>query len=171
MSRFIRSGQQLLLALSIVGILVPRPAVILAAQVESGARQPQTVLVDVALAGHGRLQGQFLDANGQPITDSTVQLHNGRALIAQAKTDAGGHFQFENVQGGVYAVVSPQASTGIRAWAPNTAPPSASQGILLVGGTAERANLFVNTTGLSLIVVGGIITTTALVASLNHSGS
>ena len=55
-------------------------------------------------------------------------------MVASTRTDSEGKFALTGVQAGVYQLQSGNVSGTYRVWAPQTAPPSASQGILLVAG-------------------------------------
>jgi hypothetical protein len=52
--------------------------------------------------------------------------------VATVKTNESGAFAIAGLPGGVYAISSGKATGLVRAWSPQTAPPSASQGVLLV---------------------------------------
>ena len=171
MTKTLRRFQRLLLTLAVLGLLLPSPQTILAAQLQAGAEKQEAVLIDLALGENGVLRGQFLNANGQAVANSTVHLHDGQNLLAAKKTDEEGNFEFENVHGGIYAVFNEQSFAGVRAWAPKTAPPSASSGILLVEGTTQRAN-YLEAFGIGgLIVLGGILAIIAVAASDRDNGS
>jgi hypothetical protein len=174
MKTTLRRFQQLLLTLAVMGLLVPCPSSLLASQLNTAAPKHRPMLIDVALDENGTLRGQFLDTNGQPVANSAVHFHDGKERHGQTTTDARGNFAFEGLEGGVYAVLNEQAAQIVRVWAPNTAPPSASGGVLLVEGSAERGNGFglCSAFGIGgLLVLSGIIAIIAVAATDRGNGS
>lgn len=99
----------------------------------ASARAAARVVVDVALHEGGLLQGQIVDQTGAAQRDVPVVVaQNGKAIVI-AKTDEQGRFAIRGLRGGVYEIESTQASGGAyRLWAPQTAPPSAKQGVVMV---------------------------------------
>ncbi len=89
---------------------------------------------DVKLTSDGALRGQLVSSNGAPIANSPVRLV-GRDGVAAASTstDEHGAFQVQGLRGGLYLVDANQARSMIRAWSNETAPPAASDGMLLIG--------------------------------------
>jgi hypothetical protein len=174
MSSFIRRCRQVFVTLAVLGLLIPSPRTVFGAGHADLANRAESLLMDVGLSELGVLQGQFLDTNGQPVANAVVHLHDGQKLVMQCTTDPLGHFRFEGLRGGVYAVYSQQAFTGVRAWAKDAAPPSASQGILLVEGTTQRAQMFaqyLNRIGIAGIAVLAAIVTIVAVAAAERGES
>jgi len=116
------------------------PQTVLAAQV---AVDPAPVVTDVALEDGGVLVGQVVDTQGVPLAKMPVLLQ-GRDLqgrereIAQAMTDANGHFAVRGLRGGVNRLAAAGSQETFRLWKPGTAPPQARQGALLV---VDRATI------------------------------
>ncbi len=124
-------------SLACLGILVPTPvlraAVTEAAQVEKGNGAALTML-DVALHPEGTLIGQVLDAQGKPLARIPVSVHQHGRRIAGAVSDGSGMFRVAGLRGGMYHIVAGKANGVYRLWAPDTAPPSAQPGALVVEG-------------------------------------
>ena len=100
------------------------------------AREPvhgqATVVRDVALEAGGKLSGQVLDSSGIPQRQVAVRIQSNGQLPQQINTDANGWFEFSGLAGGVYQVSTGDSVSVFRAWAPNTAPPSATTNALVV---------------------------------------
>jgi hypothetical protein len=114
-------------ALACLGILTPQAALAAApGQAAVGGA------ADVALAEGGVLTGQVVDAAGVPMPQAPVAvLVQGREVVRVA-AGADGAFAIGGLKGGVYEVAAPGHRGVYRLWAPRTAPPSATQGVMLV---------------------------------------
>ncbi len=127
-------------ALACLAILLT-PQVTIARQPQAGAASADRLspIVDIALGPENTLRGQVVDAEGIPVAGAAVALLQGPRPAARTTTDAGGHFLFSEVPGGVYGLATPGAGGIYRLWAPETAPPSANRGALIVApGAALR---------------------------------
>jgi hypothetical protein len=94
---------------------------------------------DVRLDPRGALIGQLLDTQGRPASRVPVELWRSGERIAATATDADGRFGFAPVTVGVYQVLAAEADAlVVRAWQPATAPPAASDQLLLVRGSVVR---------------------------------
>ena len=91
-------------------------------------------IADVALAEGGLLVGQVLSSEGAVQPDTEVVILHGDQSVVRTKTDANGVFAARGLRGGQYQVVTPRGAESIRAWAPNTAPPAAREGSLIILG-------------------------------------
>jgi hypothetical protein len=121
-------------------MLIP-PPLLQAAAVDT-ALQPQasgqaSAVIDVALLDGGTLHGQVFDAQGKPLARAAVSIQQLDREIQAAVTDAWGAFRVTGLRGGMYRIVAGDASGTYRLWAPNTAPPSARRGALVVAGDPE----------------------------------
>lgn len=97
--------------------------------------EPNAIQVaDIALHRSGILQGQVVTAAGGGEANVVVQLTHGRDTW-QAKTDSQGWFQLAELRGGTYQFRVGGQEQLIRVWAPGTAPPKASPGILVTPST------------------------------------
>jgi hypothetical protein len=118
-------------ALSCLGMLVPHSAM----AVTPTQDQPAPTIADVALAAGGVLNGQVLDPQGAPLVGLAVAVGRQDQLApAIVTTDEQGRFAVADLRGGMYRVAAGDADMLLRAWAPQTAPPAAQHGVLLVSG-------------------------------------
>ncbi|NOZ40693.1 MAG: carboxypeptidase regulatory-like domain-containing protein [Planctomycetes bacterium] len=83
----------------------------------------------------GVLVGQMLDAQGAAIAGATVSVRTSGKEVARALTDQTGKFQVTGLKGGVHQVATAGQQDVYRLWAPQTAPPAAQQGLMLVSNT------------------------------------
>jgi len=124
-------------------------------------------VIDVSLQSGGVLQGQVVSAQGAALSNIEVFIASRGRLIARAVSDKDGYFSVSEIRGGTYVLRVADEVTTCRIWTANTAPPSASQAVLLVTGSATRAQLgLVRRYGPgSLIVIGGAVTMIVLAAT------
>jgi hypothetical protein len=90
--------------------------------------------MDVALGEGGLLVGQVMDRQGVAQADSEVVVFAGDRVVVRTTTDENGVFAAAGMRGGTYQVATRQGASSIRAWAPDTAPPSAREGSLIIVG-------------------------------------
>ncbi|MEQ8211468.1 MAG: carboxypeptidase-like regulatory domain-containing protein [Lacipirellulaceae bacterium] len=89
---------------------------------------------DIALRDGGVLVGQIMTPQGTAVASAPVSIQkNGREIIRVA-TNAKGEFTVAHLKGGVYQVAAPGHQGSYRLWAPKTAPPAASTGLMAVAG-------------------------------------
>jgi len=89
---------------------------------------------DIALRDGGVLVGQLTSPQGTALEAAPVSIQqNGRELIRVATNDKG-EFTVAGLKGGVYQVAAPGHQGVYRLWAPRTAPPAASNGLMAVAG-------------------------------------
>jgi hypothetical protein len=123
--------------LACLGILISGPA-LEAATAESGpsrlAAGPFTAAPDVALDAEGTLHGQVVDVQGNPLGKTAVAVRHRDREVARTVSDESGRFRLSGLRGGLHEIVVGQSATVCRAWAPNTAPPSARPAALVVLG-------------------------------------
>jgi hypothetical protein len=131
---------------------------------ESADQRLNLAVVDVALQNGGVLQGQLVNAQGAPQSDVEISIETRGRQVALAVTDKEGYFSAADLRGGTYLLRVADEVTTCRVWTANTAPPSASQAVLLVTGPATRAQLgLVRRYGPgSLLVIGGAATVIVL---------
>jgi hypothetical protein len=143
------------------GILLPFPTITDAAENAAASSRQADAVRDLALGAGGVLRGQVVNKDGLPDQGALVSLIRDGGTVATAKTDENGAFAVAGLPGGVYAIHSGKASGVVRAWSPQTAPPSASKGVLLVPSdlTVRGQELLGDHDGLSLgqIGVGGLL--------------
>ncbi|NQT13549.1 MAG: carboxypeptidase regulatory-like domain-containing protein [Planctomycetes bacterium] len=128
--------------LACVGMLLPSPVVqaaTAAGQTDSRGQAERALpeIVDVALYDGGTLRGQVVDVQGQPLPRTAVSIRQSDRDIATAVSNEVGYFRLTGLRGGMYAVVAGEAVGTCRLWAPNTAPPSAQPGALVVVGDEQ----------------------------------
>ena len=121
------------LSLSCLGLLLPQSAVV-ASQVQPGSPGgPQAVRInDVSLGSQNTLWGTVVDRQGQALPGARVALVQHDRQVAQTTTDSQGRFAVANVPWGVYTVGAAGGIGLYRLWPERIAPPSASQGVLIV---------------------------------------
>lgn len=145
------------------GILVPQLAFgIGPADGRQAVAHPTAAVSDIALQDNGLLQGQVLDMQGAPVKGVPVAVVQQDKLIAAAKTDTNGRFAIAGLSGGVFQVVTAKGGAAYRLWAPNTAPPAAQAGALIVNGdTVVRGGMNGGVLGFlsNPWVLGGIVAT------------
>ena len=122
--------------LACAGMVLPNSA-LQAAETDPGSkhgRSPSesTGVIDVALDEGGTLHGQVVDAQGNPVVETSVVIYHLDRQIASAVTDPSGHFRVSGLRGGMYRVVTGQTTKVYRFWSPGTAPPSVRSGTLVV---------------------------------------
>lgn len=114
-------------------------------QAASRPEAKSPVVHDIALGNGGVLRGQVVDRDGTPAREMDIRVSPVSDQPQQpivVKTDDQGHFQIAGLQGGVHRVETSQGAAIFRLWAPNTAPPAAKKGVLIVDSKeAVRANL------------------------------
>jgi hypothetical protein len=123
LTRWIKS---VAVALALAGVCLPES--LLAA----GPGSPSSKVTDVALRDGGVLTGQVVDAQGAAKGNTPVMLMAGEQELAASRTDQAGDFSFRGLRGGVYQIAAGSSHGVYRLWAPDTAPPSAQQGVLIV---------------------------------------
>ncbi len=134
------------------------------------ARAAQPLVNDVALAHGGVLKGKIVDRQGVAQMGVPVRLIQGTEVVASAQTDAQGEFVVADLRGGVYQIQTDNSAGVYRLWAPETAPPAANDGLLIVNGDeAVRGNqgggllgMLANPWVLALIIAAAIAIPLAL---------
>ena len=87
---------------------------------------------DVGLSITGNLVGQVVDGRGKPVANSPVEITASGRKPVLTTTNELGYFSVDNLRAGVYVASAPGIAKTVRVWAPRTAPPAASDGLLLV---------------------------------------
>jgi len=118
------------IALSCVAVVLPPVAT--AAPAVKSVSVAAPAHRDVALHQGGVLVGQMLDAQGAAIAGVAVSVRSAGKVVARAETNQAGKFQVAGLKGGVHQVVAAGHQDICRLWAPQTAPPAAQHGLLLV---------------------------------------
>jgi hypothetical protein len=87
---------------------------------------------DVALDVGGQLRGRLVNRSAQPVPGVVVFAVQNGQQVAQSSTDRNGEFTLVGLRGGMVQIASQDAISICRAWAPGTAPPSATQNLLVI---------------------------------------
>ncbi len=91
-------------------------------------------IVDVKLAPGGILRGRIVDVRGMGVAQVDVFVRQASGKLATTKTDLRGDFAIRGLRGGVHQLAAGPVGRVLRAWAPQTAPPAAREGVLIVVG-------------------------------------
>lgn len=121
-------------SLSVMGLLLCGNAVAQDARVAaaSNSRNAKTVVIsDVALQNGSVLVGQYLQPNGKPYADSKVALMQNGKIVHLVETNKDGQFSVR-AKAGVYEIQTDRTASAYRLWAPDTAPPAAKKGVVIV---------------------------------------
>lgn len=89
---------------------------------------------DIALAEGGVLVGRIVDAQGSGVATVAVSIRQGDQEIVRTVSDRNGVFAARELRGGHYSLVTEQGVQQCRLWAPNTAPPGASENVVVLHG-------------------------------------
>jgi len=128
---------------------------------------------DVALQKGGVLHGQLLDKSGKAKAATPVVVAQNGKIVVVAKTDKQGRFNIRAMRGGVYQIESEHGHGVYRLWAPQTAPPAAKPGVLMVtDDSIVRGQGFSETYGPAIrgAVAGGLLTG-GVYWALDHNNS
>ena len=158
--RIVRGIRSCMVTSAVIGMLLP-------VQSLRGGELPtagQFAVTDVSLQDGGRLSGEVHDATGKPASDADVLLvHRESGQHYQTVTDQAGRFSIGALKAGLYQLDTSSASLLCRCWAPKTAPPAATQELLVVAGDhVERGQrplaeaIFSTPTLLCLMIVAAI---------------
>jgi len=112
-----------LTALSCVGMLIPQAAF---------AAPASVMPTDVALHANGVMVGQVVDGQGVAVAMTPVAISSAGKEVARTQSDSTGKFSVSGLKGGVYQVAAAGHQGVYRMWAPQTAPPAAQQGLMVV---------------------------------------
>lgn len=100
---------------------------------QSFAAQP-TKPIDIAMYQGKVLVGQVVNEKGAPKVNAQVVVQSTTGEKANVVTNKSGYFAANLPRGGTYAVTESGATTIVRAWTANTAPPKAGKALLVVSG-------------------------------------
>ena len=99
---------------------------------DSRAAAPQ--IKDVELDAAGTLRGKVLSRNNLA-GPSVIRVERTDGAAADATCDAEGCFAIHGLKGGVYQLRTPQHTEIVRLWSSHTAPPAATQHMVITPGT------------------------------------
>ncbi len=131
-----RLRNRMVVSLICVALVVPRSGV--ADESASDRGQGGLRAFDVRLTDQGDFGGQFVNSQGQALSETQVTIWTKDELAGRAVTDRDGRFVFRGLPAGVYQVIAPGVGCIARLWQPSAAPPAAAEAILLVQGPVVR---------------------------------
>lgn len=120
-----------------LGMILPAPVLHAASTAENaapGMTGPTLEVIDIELRKGGLLLGQVVEADGKPVAETTVSLRRLGSEVATTVTDRSGYFFVKGLRGGSYEITTDRTRGIYRLWAPNTSPPGAQRGALIVVG-------------------------------------
>lgn len=120
-----RRFQFALAAVACLGMVLPPTAL---------AVEPAHGTADVALRPGGMLVGQVVNPQGVAQANKPVTILYGEREVVRTTTDHNGVFAAQGLRGGQYQVATDGGQGVYRFWATETAPPAASDTIVLVAG-------------------------------------
>lgn len=150
------------IVLSCLGMLVPQAAL---------AANADGQMVDVALRDGGVLVGQLFNSEGAPQGGAKVTIAQRGQPIVNTITDENGLYAVQGLRGGVYQVVAGKTVGAYRVWTPGTAPPSASNGALLVAGQGTVRGQLGSFLTQPWVLAGIIATAIAVPIAVSNNGS
>lgn len=120
------------------------------------------------------LVGQIVNPQNVPCSGTQVSLRSNQQELAVAQTDANGYFAFSGMKSGSYEVATANGQVPCRVWAPQTAPPAAQPGLLLID--EQPTTLGQRSGGLrsalaNPLVIGAVIATAVAVPVIIHNAN
>ena len=112
--------------------LVPQLTLAATPEVKTENPEQQPMLTDIALQEGGILVGRLANPNGKPLDQQKIVVRQNQQVVAEVTTGKNGQFVVKGLRGGIYQIASQRGAGNFRAWANNTAPPSAKQFAFLV---------------------------------------
>ena len=133
--KFVRGA---VVALAALGVVFPQLPAIAAGPQTAAKPIIRTVaantVLDIGLTQGGTFTGRVVDQTGAALEGAEVVVKQGKTEVTRTITDKQGTFVATNLKGGVYTVASGATEGTYRVWAEKTAPPSASEQVLIVKG-------------------------------------
>ena len=108
------------------------PQIAFAAEPQMKVEKQTPMLTDIALQKGGILVGRLTGKKGELRDSKKIVIRQNNKPVAEVTTGKNGQFMVEGLQGGIYEIASDQGAGSFRAWAADTAPPSAKQFAVLV---------------------------------------
>lgn len=166
------------ICLTVVGILLPQFTLAATPDVQAVAETEKSVITDIALHDGGILVGRLANQKSHATANQKVTVRQDTKVVAEVVTDKNGQFIVHDLRGGIYQIESNRGVGNFRAWAPQTAPPTAHQVAFLVeNDQVVRGQLsrfvpnsgghsgFLTWTAIGLGIAGITVGTIALTAS------
>ena len=119
------------------------------------------IIQDVALNPGGKLAIQVVDPQGKPHAGTPIKVRKAGTTVHHSMTGKDGQIVLSRLRPGVYEITSGARGGIYRLWAPQTAPPQATTGILLTddGGVVRGSR---GGWQKAALIGGGIITSGVL---------
>jgi hypothetical protein len=157
--RFSTTFQRVVVMLALVGISAPQVGY------AANGPQPHTPPVqDVALNAQGQLAGQLLNASGQAVPNTKIEVQQNGKLVAISQTSPRGLFVVDRLKAGIYQIHSDQTARVYRVWTADAAPPAAESQVLLVNdGRVVRGK---GSNAKNLLLIGGLIITAGVIGGV-----
>ena len=167
--------REIAVVLATCGLFTP-PSLVVAqlptAVEKSAPHTASAVAQDVALDDNGLLQGVVVNNTGvlQTGVDVAVYAVSDYVVVGKTSTDAAGRFQLRLTQGGVYRLVAGDRSLMLRCWAGSTAPPCASQQLMVAVDQLHRGQISPAACGLgSPWVMAGLVAAAIIIPVAIHN--
>jgi len=158
-----RSFRSFVVLTAIMGCCTPHVATAIKPPTVNRERGRAALIIqDVELNRGNKLTVQVSDAQGKPHAGTPITVRKAGAAIHHSVTGKDGQVVVPQVKPGVYEITSGSRGGIYRVWAPQTAPPRASAGILLVNdGQVVRGQNWQNAA-----LIGGVIITSGVVGGV-----
>jgi len=118
---------------------------------------------DVELGVGGTLRGRVVDRQGRPQPNAVVVVRQSTQDLATTTADETGRFVVGGLRGGLHHVLTDGDALVCRSWATHTAPPAATEQVLLVrGDRVERGQMPLGSLLVSDPVLLGIVIAAAI---------
>ena len=115
--------------------LVVQPNILLADVGTEVLPERSVRIADVELQDGGTLRGQVVSSQGKPFANADVQFI-ARGEMQSVATDESGYFEISELRGSTCQLHVGDHMQLVRVWAPGTAPPAATAGLLIVPNNA-----------------------------------
>ena len=125
---------------------------------------PALIVQDVALQPGKKLAIQVVDPQGKPHAGTPIKVRRAGSIVHHSITGKDGQIVLSQLRPGIYEITSGERGGIYRLWAPQTAPPRASTGILLTddGGVVRGSRGGWQKAAL----IGGVIITSGVVGGV-----
>jgi hypothetical protein len=127
--------KRVLVSLACLGIVLPDVLAVAGQPRSTRPLSHQFQGADVQLVEGGTLRGKVVDDQGMSLPDIPVVLTQLDREIARTTSDREGRFEVTGLTGGVYQIRAANGTRFCRLWAPRTAPPAATDGVLVVSNS------------------------------------
>ena len=138
----------------------------------TGQTVQPTRITDIALGAGGQLRGRVVDVQGRAKeTSQIVVVQDGRQMAA-TQSDRLGRFSVDGIHGGVFQVLAGGNMYVCRGWTAGTAPPIATEQLLVVdGGVVERGQRPISDLFFADPIMVGLVVAAAIAIPIAISNS